>query len=111
MAKRASAGQLRFRVELQRATETRDAIGGVVETWETYATVWAAVEQMSARESWWRQQMNASAAWRVTLRWLAGVTTKHRVLWQGRTFEVRGVTDVEQRRVFIELACDELVAP
>lgn len=105
------AGDLRERVELQTATQTRDAIGGIVMTWATTATLWAKVEQMSAREQWHREQLRASAGWRVTIRHRTGVTTKQRVVWAGRTLEITGVTDIEQKRRFLALACDERVAP
>lgn len=104
------AGDLRHRVELQAASTTRDRVGGLVTTWATLATVWAKVEPMSARESWWRQQMNAAAAWKISLRYRADLTTKHRIVYDGRTFEVRGVTDPDQGKRYLELACDELIA-
>lgn len=36
-----AAGQLRHRLRLQEAAVTQDAVGGVVSTWNTIATVWA----------------------------------------------------------------------
>lgn len=104
------ASDLRHRVELQAVATTRDSIGGLVETWSTFATVAAQVRQANGRESWYRQQMNAAAAWTIGLRWRADVTTKHRVVYGGRVFLVRSVTDEEQRRRFLMLACDEIVA-
>lgn len=92
-------------------TATRDAIGGIVEAWTVYATVWAQVRQATGREAWYRQQTNASGAWTIGIRYRADVTTKHRVVYDGRTFEVRAVTDEDQRRRYLLLACDEVVAP
>jgi SPP1 family predicted phage head-tail adaptor len=105
------AADLRQRVELQACVATRDIIGGLVETWTTTATVWAQVRQASGRELWRRQQMQATAAWTISLRYRAELTTKHRVVYDGRTFEVRAVTDPDERRRFLELACEEIVAP
>tara|TARA_R110000868_G_scaffold936_2_gene7131 strand:- start:2154 stop:2489 length:336 start_codon:yes stop_codon:yes gene_type:complete len=105
------AGDLRHRISLQACSEARDEVGGLVATWTTLATVWAKVEPMSARESWYRQQMSASAAWKISVRYRADVTTKLRVVYGARTFEIRGVTDPDQQKRFLELACDEIVAP
>jgi len=104
-------GDMRERVELQSVARTRDSVGGLVETWTTYATVWASVQPMSQRESFYRQQTNASAAWKVSIRYRPDVVTKHRVKWRSHTFEVRGVNNSDVRRRFIEMACDEIVAP
>ena len=111
MASCLCAGDLRERVALKSVSTQRDEVGGLVETWATVATVSAKIEPMSARESWYRQQMNAAASWKVSIRWRAGMTTKQRITWGSRTFEVRGVTDPDNRRRFLELACDEIVAP
>lgn len=111
MASCLCAGDLRERVTLQSVSTTRDIVGGLVESWATTATLWAKVEPMSARESWYRQQMNASASWKVSIRYRSGVTSKQRIVWGTRTFEVRGVTDPDNRRRYLELACDEIVAP
>ncbi len=105
------ASDLDRRIELQAVTTSKDEVGGLVETWTTFATVWAQVRQASGREAWYRQQMNASGAWTIGIRWRRDLTTKHRVRYDGRTFEIRAVTDENQRRRHLMLACDEIVAP
>ena len=105
-----SLGDMRERVALQRVTiETRDAVGGLVQTWAAYATVWARVQPMSQREQFARQQLKASASWAVTIRARTDVATQHRVVWRGRTFEVTGVENADERRRFHKLACDEFM--
>lgn len=111
MAQCVCASDLRQRVSLQAMVSTRDRIGGQVETWTTQAVVWAQVRQASGREAWYRQQMNASAAWTISLRYRGDLTTKWRILYGDRTFEIRSVRDPDERRRFLELACDEIVAP
>lgn len=104
-------GALRERIEIQQVATSRDAIGGEVQTWGPLAGVWARVEPMSSSEQWRRQQMQASAAWKITIRWRADVTTKHRVVWGTRVFLVKGVTNSDERKRFLVLACDEMAAP
>ena len=43
-------GRLRERVTIQQATATRNRIGETVQTWGTFAEVWASVEGLSGRE-------------------------------------------------------------
>lgn len=43
-------GDLQYRVILQSKVESRDAVGGPVETWQTVDTVWAAVTDITGRE-------------------------------------------------------------
>jgi SPP1 family predicted phage head-tail adaptor len=110
MAKCICAGDLRHRVTVQAVTTTRDQVGGTVETWTDVATLWAKVEPLSAGERYWRQQMNAYAAWKITVRFRDDLTAKHRVKFGTRTFEVRSVTNLDMLSRFSELACDELIA-
>ena len=104
------AGSLRHRVVIQSATRGRDAVGGQVDTWGTHATVWASIEPMGTGEQWRRHQMEARADFRVGIRYLATVTTKMRVTYDGRTFEIRGIKDPDMRKQYLELACEELHA-
>src|SRR5262245_4655165 len=98
MASTTAIGDLRERVELQILTTSRDSIGGLVESWSALVTVWARVAPMSAGEQFRRQQMQASAQWRVTIRYRADVTTKMRVVWGSRVFQVRGAPSPDERK-------------
>jgi SPP1 family predicted phage head-tail adaptor len=102
-------GDLRERVFIQRdAGASRDAVGGLVPSWETVANVWARVAPMSTGEQFRRQQMQANANWKVTVRYRNDLSPKMRVVWGSRTFEVKGVTNADERRRFLDLACEEL---
>jgi SPP1 family predicted phage head-tail adaptor len=106
-----SIGELRERIRIDTPSAiTRDSIGGIVEGWTVLATVWAKVAPMSAGEQYRRQQIQASASWRVTIRYRSDVKAQNRVVWQGRTFEVKGVTSPDLHKRFLELACEELQA-
>lgn len=104
----ARAGQLRHRVTIEQVAYTRDQVGGNEESWTTLATVWARVEPMGVRESFQRQVVNAQASWKVTIRHRADLHAKMRVLWEGRRFEIKGITNADERRFMLELACEEI---
>jgi Phage head-tail joining protein len=43
-------------------------------------------------------------------RYHPGITLETQILFEGRTFQVQGVTDVDERHVDLELTCVEVVA-
>lgn len=105
-----SPGELRRRMVIRQVSRARDAVGGQVDTWADLATVWAKVEAVSASERYWRQQTTAQASHKITIRYRTDVTTKMRIAYGAKLFEVRGITDVDDARAWLEIACDELVA-
>lgn len=104
----AAAGKLRERVTIEQVATARDAVGGNVESWTSLATVYARVEPMGVRESYQRHVMNAQASWKVTIRHRADVTAKMRVRWGDRAFEVKGITNADERRFMLALSCEEI---
>lgn len=108
MAQEPGAGELRERVTIQRVTNTRDAIGGVIETWATLVTVYARVLPMSAGEQYRRQQIQAKADWKVTVRYNNEIRPADRLVWRTRTFQIKGVLNPDLHRRFLDLACEEL---
>jgi len=103
-----SIGDLRERVSIQRVTNTRDTMGGTVESWEALGTVYAQVEPASAGEQYRRNQIQAAADWTVRIRYSNTYLPKDRMTWRGHTFEIVGLKNPDQRRQFLEIACKEL---
>lgn len=107
------AGTLRHRVTLQTVTETRDADGGVVESWADTATLWAAVEPLRGREYFSAKALQAEVTTRIRLRYRAGVVPKQRVTWSDagttHTYDVLEVIEPDTRRRELALMCKELV--
>lgn len=106
------SGKLRHSVDLQRATQTRDAAGDVVRAWADIAThVPASIEPISSRERLTADQVVGEATHRVWLRWerrLSAVRAKDRVLFGTRVFEVSGPPiNREERDRSIELMVKE----
>ena len=103
------AGRLRFAVSIQSSTDTRNTLGEPVEVWATISSgdVQADIEPISAREYQSVQQIAAETTHRVTIRYLAGITAKHRVLYGSRVFDIMGVRNLEERGRVTELLCRE----
>lgn len=89
------------RLELQRAVEERDPqTGEVVRTWLTQGRVWGGYEPLAVRESF--QSSNQDAAFidvKFRIRWREGVLpgADHRVLFDGRAYDIVGVREIGRR--------------
>ena len=99
-------GRLRERVTIQRASESRNALGETVLTWATYAERWASVEGVSARESLTAGQSQIDVSHRVRLRYVDGLTQNMRFLWRGRKLEIVSLLEHANRSEH-EALCQE----
>lgn len=91
------AGQLRHRIGIERKTETRDAYGGVIETWVPIATRWGHVVPLTARESFQAQQVDARISHHVRLRHFDGLTAEDRLTYAARVFHISAVLNPLER--------------
>jgi len=102
-------GRLRHRVIIQQVAESQDSTGAPLETWGTFAEVWAGVEPLRGREFFASKQIQADVTTRIRIRYLAGVTPKMRVLWGSRVYLIDSVIDPEERHVEMQLMARELL--
>ena len=103
------AGQLRHRVTLQTVTETRDAVGGIVESWATTVTLWAAVEPLRGREFFQARAEQAGVDTRIRIRYRSGLTPKMRVTWGSHAYDIEAVIEPDSRRRELHLMCSEVL--
>lgn len=99
-------GKLRERVTIQRASESRNALGETVLTWTTFAERWAQVEGVSARESLEAGQSQIEVSHRVRLRYVNGLTQNMRFMWRGRKLEITSLLEHNNRSEH-EALCQE----
>lgn len=103
-------GKLRQRITIQEYVATRDSFGAEVPAWTDVATVWASVTPVSGKEYFASAQVNAEVTTKITMRYLAGITPKMRVVFEeARTFEVISVLNFEERNIELNLMCKESV--
>lgn len=103
------AGQLRHRVAIQRATETKNGLGEPVHTWATQVTRWMRVEPMQGKELFEARQVNPKMSHKVTMRYdgTTSVTPDDRLLWGSRVFNIVDVQNVEERDIMTVMRCWE----
>jgi SPP1 family predicted phage head-tail adaptor len=85
-----NAGKLRHVITYQAKTVTTDAYGGPVETWTTFATVRAAVAPLIGKDLVASMAAQSTAEMRINHRFVTGITSAMRIVWNGATYEIVG---------------------
>lgn len=101
------AGRLRHRVVIQYPVEVQDQTTGAIdEQWANLATVWAAIEPLSAREFIAAQAEQSKVSARIVIRQRSDVDATMRVFHaaSGFYYNIEGVlTDIDSGRDYITL--------
>lgn len=98
---------MRQRIVIQQATNTADGLGGFTESWSEYKTVWAKISPYSAKEAWEKMELKHRITHKVGIRYLSGVTSDMRVKFGTRYLQIKGIRILDERKRFMELACEE----
>ena len=109
------AGLLRHLITIERATSTRDALGGLVTTWtsQTSGGVKAHVKPLAGYELWAAQRTNPLLTVQAFIRFRADAnqfpfySPNDRVLWNTRYFSITSVIDLEYAHKWLQLDLTE----
>lgn len=109
---KALSARLKHRVVIEQPIYTTDAAGGGTIVWSELSTVWAEIRSHSGGtgESLFAGKLEASATHYITMRYRDDVTTKMRIRYDGRTFNIRRVENVDAADVMLEVFAEEGVA-
>lgn len=114
MAKEITIGALRHRIQIQSLTLTPDGQGGQTESWTDLAAVWADVQPVSASERIYSRQTQYTRTHKVVIRYLedltSSVSTAHRFLFDNRTFHIRGIRKMDEKKFWLLIDAEENVA-
>ena len=103
------AGTLRHRLAFKAATGAQNAFGESIETWETYATLWAQLEPLRGEELIHARQVTATVSYRIRVRYNSSIAPAHRAVLGSRIFEINSVINVRHRNRELELFCTEVI--
>lgn len=95
------------RVTVQAITQTTDSQGGFTESWADVISLWASIEPMSDYEKFQAQQLQTNTTHKITIRYYSGITTKHRLLYGSRVFNIKGILNLNEQNAFMQLKCVE----
>ena len=104
------AGRLRHRLVLQSKTYTRDSYGAALVSWTTEATVWGAIEPLTARELFAQQQIQPEAQVRIVIRYYSGLDSSWRVSHGGLYYNIVEVINRDLRNAEVTLLCRQGVS-
>lgn len=91
-------GRLDRRIVIQESTLTKDEYGQEMTAWGTFATVWAKVEDKSGSESYQADQLTATRMTVFTIRWIAGLTEKMRILYNYDYYDIQAIKSPDRKR-------------
>lgn len=104
------AGQLRHLVSVQRTTESRSASGAVTNSWATlYSNVHARVNELSGLELIRAQRFDADVLYEVSMRYVADLRPKDRVIYGNDTLEIAAAINPDATRRETKLYCRKAV--
>lgn len=102
------AGRLRHYITIQQPTEAEDANGEIIQTWSTFANVWAEILPLAGKEYWASKQVTAEATGKIRLRYIANITAKMRALFGNRILDFVGPPiNIEKRNIEIVIYFSE----
>lgn len=107
MKKGVSIGQLRQRIVIEVPERLDDHMGGASVVWNSFATVWAKIEPMSANQVMWAQHLEHRVTHKIFIRQLDGLNAKMRVSFDSRYFHIKGFQRILEIDDLMELSCEE----
>lgn len=107
-------GAMDQRITFQRLAFTADGAGGTTETWADYArnaTVWAHVVAKAGRESEDQGRTTATFIVLFHIHNRRDIDPRDRIVWQGVTYNIRGIRDEGGRSLRLVIEAERGVAP
>jgi SPP1 family predicted phage head-tail adaptor len=102
------AGALRHVVEVQRPNEVKDAMSQRVIKFATESRRRAAILPLKQEERVEADQVKGVRTHRIVLRHYPDLTSRWRIKYGSRTFEVDGIVNVNERNVETQALCVEV---
>lgn len=106
-------GHMDQKVTLQRLVKTPDGAGGTTTSWQDYATnatVWAKVTAKAGRENITDGRMVASYIVLFEIWNRQDINERDRIVWQGVTYNIRGLRQTGGRRHRLVIEAERGVA-
>lgn len=104
------SSRLKKRISIEVPTETADGAGGFTITWNNFASVWAEIIPLRGREELQSAKIQEVKNFKITIRYLSGITTKMRINFGGRIFNIRAVMNMMEESSVTEIIAEEGVA-
>ena len=103
------AGMLNRQVTIERKSVTTDGMGGNTESWAVLCTVWAFVKPLTGGEHWQASRIMPGLRYRCVVGYRCAqdsspyYSAEDRVVFDGHTYSIESVVDIDMRREWLEL--------
>lgn len=103
-----TAGKLRHLIDFQSEQMTADGGGGNTLAWTSFVSgVRGFINPVSANERVFGQRLEHNITHRLWVRYRTDVSSEHRVLYSGRSMQIRGIRNLEERNQWLEIDLEE----
>lgn len=92
------AGKLRHRIAIEAPTGAQNEFGEPVDTWAVHSAVWASKEDLTGREAFAAQQVNAAVSTRFGVRFIEGINARMRIVHDGTLYNIVSASDPDGRK-------------
>lgn len=96
-------------ISIEQVTRDSDGMGGFDDTWSQFATAWCIIKPMSSYERFQANQMETPTTHKITMRYMAGVTTAMRIIYESRVFEIKGIVNENEDDIYLKINALEKV--
>ncbi len=103
------AGQLRHRLSIQGVEKSLDDYGDPSHSWSTTASVWGSIETVGGTEKDISSELVGVVTHKIKVRYISSISPNNQILFDSRTFQIESVNNWQQRNIYLELLCKEVV--
>lgn len=101
-------GEMNRRIQIEYPVSTQDDTGGFESVeWQPFKTVWAHIEPLKVTQQLWSESLQHRVTHKVTIRYLKGLKSDMRFVFEGRYFQIQGFRDIEESHRFMEVMAEE----
>jgi SPP1 family predicted phage head-tail adaptor len=100
-------GERRCPVVVEANSPTTNDLGETIDAWTEVGGAWAKIENQAGRELYLSRQVQPDATAIIKIPYYHGLTTKHRIKYGDRIFDIQAVNNVEERNREHWLTCRE----
>lgn len=90
------SGLFRHKITIESSTATQDAAGQDIKTWSVYGYAWAKVAPLRGREYVDSRSIQDEQLYKFSMRYVSGITPQMRIVWNGKTFDIQAVQNVNE---------------
>jgi SPP1 family predicted phage head-tail adaptor len=105
-----SIGKMRFEIELQKPTNTRDAGGGITEAYTTLSNLYANIETTRGNETLRQGQVQEKTTHIFTIRYRRDIGTNYRIRYDSDNYNIKYIKNLDNRNRYLEVECERGVA-